>query len=169
VLNWWRNGELEAILDEERRADLRVVLQRIRNRKLVLHTGQVVAGLSFGFWVGILDGRYNPPIWGNQLRVAFPDFPAGRGRKSLHMAVMAVANGAGCRGRGFGALESSFPRQDALLPVGHHCGPGDFEPAMGGQWKASLSKSGMGNTSASASQIGHGVVVSLSIRESTCY
>ena len=38
-----------------------------------------------------------------------------------------------------------------------------------GQWKASLSKSGMGNTSASASQIGHGVVVSLSIRESTCY
>jgi hypothetical protein len=89
--DWWRNSDLEAILDEDRRGDLSVVLRRIRNRKLVLYTGQVVAGLSFGFWVGILDGRYNPPIWGKQLRVAFPDFPKERGRKSLYKAVGTVA------------------------------------------------------------------------------
>jgi hypothetical protein len=89
--DWWQNKDLEAILDEERRADLMQVLRRIRNRELDLNTGQVVAGLSFGFWVGILDGRYNPPIWGAQLRAAFPHFPKGRSRKSLHIAVRNVA------------------------------------------------------------------------------
>jgi hypothetical protein len=89
--NWWKNGNLEAILDEERRADLITVLRRIRNRQLTLHTGQVVAGLSFGFWVGMLDGRYNPHIWGKQLRIAFPDLPQDRARKSLHSRIRDVA------------------------------------------------------------------------------
>jgi hypothetical protein len=89
--NWWQNKTLENILDEERRTDLLQVLRRIRNRKLDLNTGQVVAGLSFGFWVGMLDGRYNPPIWGAQLRTAFPYFPGGRNRKSLHLRVREVA------------------------------------------------------------------------------
>jgi Abi-like protein len=89
--HWWKNKDLEKILDEERRADLVQVQQRIRNRDLALSTGQVVAGLSFGFWVGILHRRYNPPIWGGQLRIAFPDFPQERGRKSLHSRVRDVA------------------------------------------------------------------------------
>jgi hypothetical protein len=89
--NWWECKELHEILDEERKADLALVLRRIRNRGLELYTGQVVAGLSFGFWVGILDGRYNPPIWGKQLKIAFPYFPKDRGRKSLHASVRTVA------------------------------------------------------------------------------
>ena len=89
--NWWECKTLFDLLDEERKGDLVTVLKRIRNRKLELYTGQVVAGLSFGFWVGILDGRYNPPIWGGQLRTAFPFLPPGRGRKSLHERVRVVA------------------------------------------------------------------------------
>jgi hypothetical protein len=89
--NWWECKNLYDLLDEERRADLSTVLTRIRNRRQELYTGQVVAGLSFGFWVGILDGRYNPPIWGGQLRTAFPSFPEGRSRKSLHTRVREVA------------------------------------------------------------------------------
>jgi hypothetical protein len=90
--NWWECKNLFDILDEERKGDLTTVLRRIRNRELELCTGQVVAGLSFGFWVGILDGRYNPPIWGGQLRTAFPSFPPDRARKSLHESVRKVAN-----------------------------------------------------------------------------
>lgn len=89
--NWWECKNLFDLLDEERKADLTIVLRRIRNRELELHTGQVVAGLSFGFWVGILNGRYNPPIWGGQLRTALRSFPADRARKSLHDSVRKVA------------------------------------------------------------------------------
>ncbi|HEU0081813.1 MAG TPA: hypothetical protein VFQ87_03000 [Bradyrhizobium sp.] len=89
--NWWECKNLFDLLDDERKADLALVLRRLRNRELELHTGQVVAGLSFGFWVGILDGRYNPPIWSGQLRTTFPFFPADRSRKSLHVNVRKVA------------------------------------------------------------------------------
>jgi hypothetical protein len=89
--NWWECKNLLDVLDEERKADLTTVFRRIRNRQQELYTGEVVAGLSFGFWVGMLDGRYNPPIWGSQLRVAFPYFPVGRSRKSLHGSVRDVA------------------------------------------------------------------------------
>lgn len=89
--NWWECKSLFDLLDEERRGDLTLVFRRIRNRHQELCTGQVVAGLSFGFWVGILDGRYNPPIWGGQLRLAFPNLPEGRSRKSLHTSVRNVA------------------------------------------------------------------------------
>jgi hypothetical protein len=89
--NWWDCKNLFDLLDEERIGDLTTVLRRIRNRGLELYTGQVVAGLSFGFWVGILDGRYNPPIWGGQLRKAFPSFPKERSRKSLYTTVRDIA------------------------------------------------------------------------------
>lgn len=89
--NWWECRSLTAILDDERRADLSQVFKRIRNRRLDLWTGQVVAGLSFGFWVGLLDGRYNAPIWSKQLRVTFPNLPVGRSRGSLFKEAGKVA------------------------------------------------------------------------------
>jgi hypothetical protein len=89
--NSWKCKNLFDLLDEERKADLTRVFRRIRNRELELHTGQIVAGLSFGFWVGILDGRYNPPIWSGQLRAAFPFLPADRARKNLHSSVRNIA------------------------------------------------------------------------------
>jgi hypothetical protein len=81
---WWQNNDLMAILDADRHADLTTVFRRIRNRDLELQTGQVVAGLSFGFWVGMLDGKYN-------IRTAFPYLPAGRARKSVFAEVGKIA------------------------------------------------------------------------------
>lgn len=89
--NWWECKDLLDLLDAERKGDLATVFRRIRNRQQELYTGEVVAGLSFGFWVGMLDGRYNPPVWGGQLKIAFPHLPPGRSRKSLHISIRSVA------------------------------------------------------------------------------
>lgn len=89
--DWWKSAQLLAALDDDRKADLALVLKRIRNRKLTLGSGQVVAGLSFGFWVGMLQPRYNPLIWGGRLHAAFPDYPANRNRASLAQAASRVA------------------------------------------------------------------------------
>jgi hypothetical protein len=89
--DWWRNKTLASVFDEERTVDLSQVLRRITNRELILCNGQVVAGLSFGFWVGMLQKRYNPTIWTKQLRRAFPDLPSGRSRKALATGATKVA------------------------------------------------------------------------------
>lgn len=89
--DWWKSLKLLAALDDDRKADLALVLKRIRNRKLNLGPGQIVAGLSFGFWVGMLQKRYNPLIWGGRLHAAFPDYPANRNRASLAQAASRVA------------------------------------------------------------------------------
>lgn len=88
---WWKDDTFSKIVDDDRKIDIDQVLRRIRNRKLPLGTGQVVAGLSFGFWVGLLDGRYNPPLWGKHLRSSFPHLPVGRSRKSLDQSARDVA------------------------------------------------------------------------------
>jgi hypothetical protein len=80
---WWGNEGPEGLLDADRIKDLAVVKQRIRNRDQDMNSGQVVAGLSFGFWVGMLQPRYNPPLWGRQLRNAFPYLPTTVARKAL--------------------------------------------------------------------------------------
>lgn len=89
--DWWKDERLLALLDAERQGDIALVLRRIRNRGLAEETGQVVAGLSFGFWVGMLQGQYNRDIWSRHLRSAFPDFPDSRNRKSLAAAAGRVA------------------------------------------------------------------------------
>ncbi len=89
--DWWRSTKLLGVLDDDRKADLALVLKRIRNRKLTLGSGQVVAGLSFGFWVGMLQARYNPLLWGGRLHTAFPDYPGNRNRASLAQAASRVA------------------------------------------------------------------------------
>jgi len=89
--NWWECADLFQLLDEERKGDLSTVFRRIRNRGLELCTDQVVAGLSLGFWVGMLDGRYNPAIWSRHLRVSFPHLPIGRARQSLSVEASKVA------------------------------------------------------------------------------
>jgi|SRR5579862_1359004 len=89
--DWWKDKRLAGLLDEERTGDLSQVLRRITNRKLTLCNGQVVAGLSFGFWVGMLSRRYNPQIWSKHLRYAFPFLPAGIGRDDVFSTAGKVA------------------------------------------------------------------------------
>jgi len=80
---WWKARVLLGIFDDDRRSDIELVLRRIRNRKQPFVPGQIVAGLSFGFWVGMLQPRYNPRVWSRQLRLVFPALPRDRNRGSL--------------------------------------------------------------------------------------
>lgn len=89
--DWWQDPRYLALIDFDRQNDLDLVMRRIRNRNLQRVTGQIVAGLSFGFWVGMLQARYNIEIWSRQLRVAFPHFPEGRARKSLAKVASDIA------------------------------------------------------------------------------
>lgn len=90
-VQWWESQPLLSILDEDRKADLALVQKRIRNRKLALNSGQIVAGLSFGFWVGMLQRRYNPALWSGRLRTSFPDLPPNRNRASVAQAASRTA------------------------------------------------------------------------------
>lgn len=49
--DWWCAAEFEDLIDREREQDLATVKRRIESKGLALVTGQIVAGLSFGFWV----------------------------------------------------------------------------------------------------------------------
>jgi hypothetical protein len=82
-VEWWQEPAFSRVVDVERRQDLDTVKTRIKNRKQVLVTAQIVAGLSFGFWASMLQPRYNPEIWSGQLRTSFPSLPATESRHSL--------------------------------------------------------------------------------------
>lgn len=88
---WWKGEPFQVLADHDRQTDIETVRRRIRNRKLPESIGQIVAGLSFGFWVGMLQPRYNPELWSKQLRDAFPNLPENRSRKSVATAVGQIA------------------------------------------------------------------------------
>ena len=90
--NWWSEPEFMKPADRERKADLATAQRRIRNRGMPLVTGQIVASLSFGFWVGMLQASYNPPIWGAMLRPTFANLPANKNRYDLVAQAKRVAD-----------------------------------------------------------------------------
>ena len=90
--DWWSSPDYLAIADRTRKADIETAIRRIRNRGRPCITGQVVANLSFGFWVGMLQRRYNPTIWSSQLRVAFINLPIERNRHDLAASAKRVAD-----------------------------------------------------------------------------
>jgi len=81
--DWWNNQNFINVLDPPRIADLNLVRTRIQARQLPMITGQIVAGLSFGFWAGMLQARYNPDIWSRHLHPSFPFLPPQIDRKKL--------------------------------------------------------------------------------------
>lgn len=52
--------------------------------------GDLVAELSFGFWVGLLGPKYENSLWRSTLRLAFPNRPKGYERKEIQKALNAV-------------------------------------------------------------------------------
>lgn len=106
---WWENDSFLALIDHEREQDLRLVLRRIKNRKQQDTNGQVVAGLSFGFWVGMLQGRYNPSLWSKQIKIAFAKLPNDRGRKSLVKRAGEIAH-----------LRNRISHHEPLIERDHH-------------------------------------------------
>lgn len=89
--DWWKEAKFCGLIDRERTSDLATVKTRIRRKKLKLETDQIVAGLSFGFWVGMLQPKYNPVIWSAHLRTSFPHLPAAQDRQTLFKAAGVIA------------------------------------------------------------------------------
>jgi hypothetical protein len=92
--DWWSDAGFLKLLqgDRERLADIETAKRRINGRGSPLVTGQVVATLSFGFWVGMLQPRYNPDVWSRQLRLAFLSFPTEKSRYDLAASAKRVAD-----------------------------------------------------------------------------
>ena len=81
---WWRNpNEFVRNADRSAQNAIRKVIRRINDKSLPLTTAQVVAGLSFGFWVNILDSYYNREVWSRELHVQFPNMPDDATRELL--------------------------------------------------------------------------------------
>lgn len=90
--DWWNDQRFKATIDHDRVRDLDMVKTRINRRGSALETDQIVSGLSFGFWVGMLQPKYNPPIWGTHLRTSFPSLPQNENRNSLFKLGGEIAN-----------------------------------------------------------------------------
>jgi hypothetical protein len=91
-VEWWQNAAFLALADKRQVDAITEVRKRISNRGHALVTGQIVAGLSFGFWVSMLDARYNPKVWSSQLAAGFPDLPAAKTRDDLQRSAREIAN-----------------------------------------------------------------------------
>jgi hypothetical protein len=90
--DWWKNTAFLTSIDRERSVDISTAERRIRNRNHVPVTSQVVATLSFGFWVGMLQPRFNPTIWSKHIRTAFLDLPDQKGRSDLAASAKRTAD-----------------------------------------------------------------------------
>jgi len=81
--DWGANRQFELLLDQRAQADLGVVKQRLKNKGRQANNGQIVASLSFGFWVALLHRKYNPQIWSQHLQTGFPNKPSTVDRHQL--------------------------------------------------------------------------------------
>jgi hypothetical protein len=90
--NWWDHQGFLSTGDHERTDDIRTAKRRIANKGHPLTTAQIVATLSFGFWVGMLQPRYNPLIWTKYIRDSFPHLPDDKYRSDLADSVKRVAD-----------------------------------------------------------------------------
>ena len=89
--NWWSSTAFLSLADGRQIAAIDEAKARIGKRGQAVVTGQIVAGLSFGFWVSMLDARYNPSVWSHALATGFPDLPAGKSRDDLQKVSRQIA------------------------------------------------------------------------------
>jgi hypothetical protein len=83
-INWHLDKKFLAILAPESGADINTATRRLKNRLDAFVSDDLVAALSLGFWVTILEPRYFKDIWRHHLKATFPHLPAGRAYKSIH-------------------------------------------------------------------------------------
>src|SRR5690606_35604409 len=79
-------------ITHERYADIETASRRLMSRNAPVDTNRIVAGLSFGFWVGMLRASYHPEIWSAHLRNSFPHLPATENRGSLARKAKEIAD-----------------------------------------------------------------------------
>ncbi len=89
---WWRNDAFLATVQGKRIDDIEVTRRRLRSKNRPMITGQIIAGLSFGFWVAMLAPRYYPPIWSRHLYAAFPHLDSTTTLRAIHRETSAIAD-----------------------------------------------------------------------------
>ncbi len=89
---WWSDAGFVSVADPRAIDDITEAKRRIVKRGRPLETGQVVATLSFGFWVAMLNPRYNPTLWSSHLASAFPHLPAAVNRDALQARMRGIAD-----------------------------------------------------------------------------
>lgn len=82
--DWWSSPHFLNTINPEGLRDLDLVQSRLRARHLSVVPSQIVAGLSFGFWVNLLRARFAPALWRADFRVVFPNLPEREGRETVH-------------------------------------------------------------------------------------
>lgn len=73
--DWWRSGPVADCYSPERWTDISTLTRRLRARSKPETNAQAVEGLSLGFWVALLESRYNSAIWNSHLTSVFPHLP----------------------------------------------------------------------------------------------
>lgn len=74
---WWDGSEAKYLLDDARLRDISDLQKRLTKRGIRITTDEVVAGLSFGFWVGMVAPKYKQNVWNKHEEDAFPAMPTG--------------------------------------------------------------------------------------------
>jgi hypothetical protein len=91
-VDWWKDPAFLALVEKRQSDAIDEVKTRISKRGQPVVTGQIVAGMSFRFWVTMLDARYNPSVWSHALAAGFPHLPAKTTRGDLQKAARHIAN-----------------------------------------------------------------------------
>ena len=68
--NWF-----EEVLDIQDLTALEEIKNRITNHNIPEVAGQIVANSDFGFWIRLMNSRYENVLWPGLLRTAFPTMP----------------------------------------------------------------------------------------------
>lgn len=84
--NWWSAPKFRSWITHERATDLDQARRRLIARNLPQVTDQYVATLSLGFWVGMIETRYNPGLWNKRIRDAFPNYPKSQRHDGIYAA-----------------------------------------------------------------------------------
>lgn len=90
--DWWCDPAFLALASPYQQKEIKSSQDRISKTGRSVSTGQIVAGLSFGFWVSMLDGDLNPRIWSRHLRAAFPHLPSGYTRAKVQQHMRKIAD-----------------------------------------------------------------------------
>ncbi len=72
---WWEVQTAPTFFNQRRIDDLAKTKDRVARRVTTVTVDDMVAGLTFGFWVGLLAPRYYPKLWSRRLSDVFPGLP----------------------------------------------------------------------------------------------
>ncbi len=79
---WFRPGRTP--LQNDAVESIRDVFNNLRIATRSITAGDLVAELSFGFWIGLLGPRYDATIWRQSIYLAFHENGARMARKRVH-------------------------------------------------------------------------------------